>query len=302
MPRPIRLEAFEVLDAIDRHGSFAAAAAALYRVPSSISYTINQLEEELGIDVFDRSGHRATLTPAGRLLLDEGRRILRATGELSAAARRLAGHWEPELRIAIDALITPRQLWPMITAFSLAHPEIDIRLAEEVLGGTWESLMEERVDLCIGVANPPATASVQRVGQLDIDIVFCCAPGHPLSALDQPLTTDDIRVHRNIVVADSARHFSPRNAGGLLDGQARLTVSSMASKIQALEAGLGVGFCPRAWASMALTSGRLLAPALAESRPTQSAYLLCRRGERGRALQWVIDHLTAQPLQSDPVS
>lgn len=70
----VRLEA---LDAIDRHGSFAAAS--LYRVPSAISYTINQLESELGTRVFNRSGHRAVLTLAGRLLLTEGRLIAPAT-------------------------------------------------------------------------------------------------------------------------------------------------------------------------------------------------------------------------------
>lgn len=235
-------------------------------------------------------------------MLDEGRRILRATSELSASARRLADHWEPELRIATDALIAPWQLWPALSAFSQTHPEIDIRLAEEVLSGTWEALMEERADLCIGVSNPPVTAGVQRVGRVDIDIVFCCAPAHTLAALDQPLRADQLRSHRNIVVADSARDFSPRDAGGLLDGQARMTVSTMASKIQALEAGLGIGFCPRAWVETALASDRLVAPQLAEPRPVQPAYILCRRGERSRAVQWMIEYLSAQPLPTIPIT
>ena len=105
MTGPIRLDALETIDAIDRYGSFAAAAAALYRVPSAVSYTISQLESELGVALFDRSGHRAVLTPAGRLVLDEGRRILTATRALGVAARRLGDHWEPELRVAFDACL-----------------------------------------------------------------------------------------------------------------------------------------------------------------------------------------------------
>lgn len=289
---PIRLEALETLDAIARHGSFAAAAAALYRVPSAVSYTIGQLESELGLEVFNRRGHRAVLTPAGQLLLDEGRRILTASRELGAAARRLADNWEPELRLTVNGLIPPAEIWPAVAEFNRIHPAIDVRVTEEVLGGTWESLIEDRADLAIGVVDSPGGAGIRRAVFTDIDFVFCCAPGHPLAASDQPLTENDLRVHRGVVVADSARHLSARSAF-LLDGQARLTVASMASKVAALEHGLGVGYVPRRWAHDALESGRLLEPPLATPRQPARAWLLWRSGEPGRALQWFIDRLSA---------
>lgn len=52
MKYPITLDALEVLDAIDRKGSFSAAANELYRVPSAISYTIQKLEQELNVVLF----------------------------------------------------------------------------------------------------------------------------------------------------------------------------------------------------------------------------------------------------------
>ncbi|HUL55837.1 MAG TPA: LysR family transcriptional regulator, partial [Usitatibacter sp.] len=67
----ISLESLQVIDAIDRKGSFAAAAEDLHRVPSAVTYSVRQLEEALGIELFDRSGHRAVLTDAGRELLAE---------------------------------------------------------------------------------------------------------------------------------------------------------------------------------------------------------------------------------------
>ena len=76
MHTAITIDALKVLDAIDRRGSFAAAAGELFRVPSAISYTVQKREEDLGVDIFDRSGHRATLTPAGKYLLKEGRALL----------------------------------------------------------------------------------------------------------------------------------------------------------------------------------------------------------------------------------
>jgi DNA-binding transcriptional LysR family regulator len=52
----LSLEALQVLDAIDRKGSFAAAAHELHRVPSAITYSVRQLEDGLGIEIFDRAG------------------------------------------------------------------------------------------------------------------------------------------------------------------------------------------------------------------------------------------------------
>src|SRR5258706_6976771 len=78
----LSLEALQVLDAIDRKGSFAAAADDLHRVPSAITYSVRQLEEGLGVGLFDRTGHRAVLTDAGRELLTEGRRLLQAAADL----------------------------------------------------------------------------------------------------------------------------------------------------------------------------------------------------------------------------
>jgi DNA-binding transcriptional LysR family regulator len=83
----ISLDALQVLDAIARCGSFAAAGEVLHRTTSTMSYTVRKLEGDLGVKVFDRSGHRATLTEAGRLLLDEGRAILDAAQSVERRVR-----------------------------------------------------------------------------------------------------------------------------------------------------------------------------------------------------------------------
>ena len=78
MPRKLTLDALRVLDAIDHHGSFSAAAQALHRVPSKITYTVKSLEQELEIKLFRRVGRKSVLTPAGLTLLEEGRQLLQA--------------------------------------------------------------------------------------------------------------------------------------------------------------------------------------------------------------------------------
>ena len=78
----ITFDLLQVIDAIDRHGSFTAAAAALHRVPSALSHAVAKLEDELGVTLFERVGRRAVLNEAGRTLLDDGRHLLRTASDL----------------------------------------------------------------------------------------------------------------------------------------------------------------------------------------------------------------------------
>ena len=104
MSTPLSLEALEVLDAIDRKGSFAAAAAALYRVPSAITYSVGKLEEDLGVTLFRREGRRSVLTPAGQVLLEQGRELLEAAERLVETTRQVERGWESTLAITLDSI------------------------------------------------------------------------------------------------------------------------------------------------------------------------------------------------------
>src|SRR5471032_1730181 len=99
MALKLSLDALAALDAIERKGSFAAAATELFRVPSALTYTIARLDEDLGIRIFDRTGRKASLTAAGRELLEEGRTLLSFAGELERRVQQVARGWEVELRI-----------------------------------------------------------------------------------------------------------------------------------------------------------------------------------------------------------
>ncbi|BAN99178.1 hypothetical protein E05_44120 [Plautia stali symbiont] len=85
----LNLEALLILDALDRHGTFAAAAARLFKTASALSYTVQKMESDLKITLLDRSGHRATFTPTGRLMLEKGRTLLRAVAAGALRGERL---------------------------------------------------------------------------------------------------------------------------------------------------------------------------------------------------------------------
>ncbi len=289
------LEALNALDAIDRKGSFARAAEELGRVPSAITYLVRKLEDQLDVLLFDRRGHRAQLTPAGRELLREGRYLLHAADELQRRVRRVADGWEVELRIAADAVIRRDGVFELIEAFYREDAGTRIRLSTEVLTGTWEALLSGRADLALGTSsnNPGGLAGAsgfqsRPLGELEF--VFAVAPTHPLADAPEPLPLELIRQHRAVAVADSVRNL-PAMTVGLLGGQDVLTVSSMDAKVAAQVAGLGCGSLPLGLALPYIETGRLVPRLLAESRISVQLYASWATGMRGKALQWFLERL-----------
>ena len=282
----LSLEALQIIDAIDRRGSFSKAAQELHKVPSTISYTVGKLEDELGVQVFSRHGPRIELTPAGRELLREGRYLLKAARELELRVKRVASGWETELAIGIDSMFSALALADDIAAFYQAAPGTRLRLVQETLSGPWEALFERRVDLLVGVAGegPAGGGYVARpLGQMDF--VFAVAPGHALAARPEPLSRADLQDQRAIVVGDSARNMAPRTLGLLL-GQHTLTVPTMALKYQFQLAGLGGGFLPEPSARGAIAQALLVEKQVEEARPAETFYLAWRSGDEGAALRW----------------
>ena len=298
----LSLDAIQVLDAIDRRGSFAAAASELHRVPSAITYSVKQLEEALGILLFDRTGHRAVPTEAGRELLSEGRRLLRAAADLECRVQQVAKGWESELRIAVDALISIEKLYGLVESFYAQKTGTRLRFSHEVLAGVWDALASGRADLVIGASGeaPAGHQYVMRpLGRGEMR--FVAAPFHAICREPQPLDAAAIQSHRAISIADTSRLLPPRTVG-LLSGQEALTVPTLAAKVAAIEAGLGVGFVPRWVAEQGAARGALRMLEVAGTRPPVDLYVAWHPEGEGRALKWFVrrleDRLVAAELLS----
>ncbi|MDP3514732.1 MAG: LysR family transcriptional regulator [Sulfuritalea sp.] len=281
----LTLDAIEIIDAIDRGGSFAAAAEALHKVPSTISYTVAKLEEQLGFQLFVRRGPRVTLTPVGRELLREGRWLLRSAADLESRLRRIATGYESELRLVHDSLLPAAALVEDIRAFEALDCGTRLRISTEVMTGSWEALREGRADLILAVGDPPSGFAQQAKRLQDIEFIFCVAPQHPLARIDRPLTPEDLRAHTAIVVADSAR-LLPTRSIGLHAGQSRITVSNIEAKIALQIAGLGYGFLPRCRIDAALTQRQLVARDVAEVRANEPLWLAWNLEGEGEAQKW----------------
>jgi len=288
MPHAITLDALRVLDSIDKKGSFNAAAEALFKVPSALSYTIGKLESDLGINLFDRTRQRAQFTSAGRLLLEKGRELLQATDALEEALRQMESGWETQLRIAKDTILPLAPLLQQVDAFNQLDRRVALHISEEVLGGTWDALVAGRCDLALGASGeaPKGLLEYRLLGK--VDFVFAVSKNHPLCLHKGPVDAAAIRAFPTIVAADSSLS-TPGRSTGLLDSRQTIRVANMAAKIQAQVMGVGVGFLPVHLIRKELAEGKLIALPCAIPRPKMPLFMAWQKDNTGKALAWFVE-------------
>jgi DNA-binding transcriptional LysR family regulator len=305
----LNLESIQVVEEIAALGSFAAAARKLNRVPSALTYTIRQLEEQLDVLLFDRSGQKAVLTAAGRELLSQGQLLLQAAFDLEQRVKAVALGWETELRIAVDGLINMQRLLPLIKDFYVyrdsAKAGTQLRISKEILLGGWDALIDKRCDLAIGLPyEAPMQAMLQRrfsartLGA--IEFTYCVGVNHPLANAKEPLTLEQMGKHRAAAVADTSRNITARTVG-LLSGQDTLTFANLEDKIISQIAGIAVGYIPTPFAKPYLKTGELIAKRVDESKvQAELHYGWANKPApqtNGKALQWWLDKLEVPRVQ-----
>ncbi|WP_019615614.1 LysR substrate-binding domain-containing protein [Psychromonas ossibalaenae] len=294
---PITLEALVVLDAIDKRGSYAAAAEQLNKVPSALSYIIQKLEEQLAVTIFQKQGRRAVLTPAGKNLLNEGRLILEATERLAEKTRTIANGWEPKLNIAISSILKTPEIFNVFSAFLQDHPTVEMDIREEILNGAWESLADDKIDLIIGASEPiPKQKGIQTVALCTFDPVFVVSPNHELAKQPQPLSIEQVSKYRTVVAHDTASQWVPLTHAVFAQDHF-FYVPSIEYKINAQLAGIGCGFLPRNRIRQYLDSGELVELTLDMPRKPVQLHLAWKVVNQGKALKAVKEMLLEKKEQ-----
>ncbi|MFT7185254.1 MAG: DNA-binding transcriptional LysR family regulator [Pseudohongiellaceae bacterium] len=293
---PISIEALEILDAIDRRGSFAKAAEELNKATSAISYGVQKLEEQLDITVFQREGRRSVLTPAGRLILTEGRKILNSAILLAQKAKEMATGWEPLLRIAIDSTQSYTQVFQLLAEFMKDHDSLEIDIIECILSGGWEALEQDRVDLIIGSPGPVPLQKGYRAIPLPLtEMIPVIASHHPFAkrAHNADALTSALPQLRRVVAHDTSTVNITRSAG-LMVGKQVIYVQTIDQKIAAQLAGLGIGHLPKHRIQPYLDNGQFIELKL-ETASIES-FLAWKISNKGKALQAFTHLLTSKLL------
>lgn len=296
---PITLEALLVLDAIEHRGSYAAAAEQLNKVPSALSYIVQKLEEQLNVTIFVRQGRRSVLTPAGKHLLVEGRKVLSAINTLSEQTQTIANGWEPKIRIACDSILDINQVFKVVNQFLLEHQNIEIDVFEEVMNGSWEALIKDKVDLVIGAPAPvPIQKGIRAIKINPFDYVLVAPKNHELIQLPQPVNRSMLSKYRTVVVHDSAQHEIPRTIN-IIEGSQHFYVTSLNQKVAAIKAGVGIGFVPTGLIQDLISSGELIAINVEDNLPPQDLFIAWKITNKGKGLM-KLRHLLEKQFAKKP--
>jgi DNA-binding transcriptional LysR family regulator len=291
----ISIDQVRVFLAVVDQGSFSAAARALSRGQSAVTYTIQRLEAEVGGELFDRSAYRPVLSDAGRALLPYARRIAEDVGAFDMQARSIAGGLETELTLAVDSMFPMPILLRALKAFQERFPSVQPHLYVESLGSTLKLVLDGVCTVGLAVTLVIDTAAVTRTALTEVDLQMVAAPFHPLAQLKGPIAAESLRDHVQLVLADRSGLTGRRDFGVHATRTWRL--GDLGAKHAMLKAGLGFGSMPMHMVSEDLAAGTLVRLVLAEDGPAAAAPVLplaaiTRKGEPiGPATRWMIEHL-----------
>jgi len=175
----VTLRQLRVFAAAARHLSFGKAADELHLTPPAVSMQIKELEGQVGLPLFDRSGRAIALTTTGEYLLVYVRKILATLKDAEDAVARFRGLESG--RLTIGMVSTAKYFVPrLMTRFRAEHPGVEVRLA---VGGNREQLVallqSNDVDLAI-MGRPPREMATRAEPFATHPHVIVTPPDHPL--------------------------------------------------------------------------------------------------------------------------
>jgi DNA-binding transcriptional LysR family regulator len=216
----VELRQLEYFQAVSRLQNFTRAAEELHVAQPSITSSIQKLEEELGVTLFDRSQKKVTLTTEG--LAFHGRidkimfEVRQAIEEMDDFRKLNKGTITFAAPPMIGAYLFPN----IFNLFKSAHPNLDLVVYEE--GSLAARTMLEKEELDLGMIILPENPTVlNTIPITQEEIMLCLSPGHPLS-LAQSVSFSQLKdeafvllkeefFHRRLVLDECARHgFTPR--------------------------------------------------------------------------------------------
>ncbi len=289
----VSLDQLRTFLAAAEEGSFSAAGRRLRRAQSVVSQALANLENQLGVVLFDRSGRYPRLTEAGKALLGEACGVVSGMEGFKAKARAIAEGLEPELSVSVDVMYPMATLTVAVGSFREAFPHTPLRLYVEALGAVVKPVLEGTCRLAVMGTLPLVPAGLDSEYLLNVPLVTVVSPAHPLALLRGPVTSRDVAQHVQLVLTDRSNLSEGQNFGVLSPQVWRL--ADLGAKHAFLRAGFGWGHMPAAMVQADLANGELvrlelqgLAPALA----TLAMHGVYRKeSPPGPAGRWFLDQL-----------
>lgn len=290
MDVPATSHLIDFLAVID-HGGLSAAARSLGRAQAAVSYSIQSLERDLGVVLFDRAARPLAPTEDGLALAAVARDVVHNIARLQAKAANLRGGIENQVSLIIDTLMPMAPLIPAVASFAERFPAVDLEVVVDAMTAPLTAVIN---GLCtLGIAGPMALRhpEIIVVPLIEVKRVAVAARTHPLAQINEPISFDVARRHRQIIMLDRDQTSISRASNAVSDQSWR--TSDIGAKREMLLAGLGWGNMPLHVVEDDLTTGRLVELpftvdlAARWSLPLQMYLIRSSRHPSGVAANWL---------------
>lgn len=177
----LTLRQLDILEAVARCGSFSRASEALHLTQPAVSMQIKQLEESLGLPLFEQIGKRIHLTEAGRETLKTGRAVNRELANLEHVLGDLQCLKGGALTVSVVSSASYLGA-RLIAAFRQIHPDVRVSLNAVNRETLLRHLAENSIDLAL-MGQPPEGHDLQAKPFMDNPLVVIASPSHPLAKM-----------------------------------------------------------------------------------------------------------------------
>jgi DNA-binding transcriptional LysR family regulator len=279
-------------------GSFAGAGRKLHRATSVISYSIANLESQLGVSLFDReSTRKPQLTEAGRTVLSEARGVTNGINALRARVKSLLQGLEAEIYLVLDVMLPACRIVDALKAFRAEFPTVSLSLHMEALGAVTQMVLDRQAT--IGICGPldVELPGLERIGVGSVELIPVAAPDHPLARAGRNPPGAG-RDHIQLVLTDRSPLADFRDRGVI--GTQTWRLGDLGSKHMLLREGVGWGYMPEPMVREDLERGRLVQ---LDMREYKDGFLRLHAIYRtdtppGPAGSWLISRFEAQAAGS----
>jgi DNA-binding transcriptional LysR family regulator len=295
----VSLDQLRTFIAAADEGSFSAAGRRLKRGQSVVSQSLSNLEEQLGVKLFDRSARFPVLTDQGRALLADARAVAGSVDLLKAHANGLAGGLEPELSIVVDVAFPITVFTGAVADFQVKFPSTRLSLYVEGWGTAVRHVLERRCAVGVMACLLPQPAQLTHERLLTVKMTWVVSPKHPLASRRAPIPTAILAEHTQLVHTDRS-DIPPVRVSGILSPRTWF-LAHLEAKLAFLRAGFGFGGLPVHVVEADLASGALVEIRVEDSPPwgraIEMAALYRADSPPGPAARWLIDRLKQKDAQ-----
>lgn len=292
MDLPATSHLVDFLAVID-NGGLSAGARNLGRAQAAVSYSIQSLERDLGIILFDRAARPLVPTEEGLALAIVARDVIQNISRLQTKATNLREGIESQINLIVDTLMPMTSLIPFIEAFAEQFPAVDLEIIVDAMTSPMTAVLNGTCAL--GISGPMALRNreIVAVPLVSITRIAVAAPSHPLAKIEGEITHDLARTNRQIIMLDRDR-ASVSQVGNAVSELSWRT-SDIGAKREMLLAGLGWGNMPEHVVKDDLASGRLhklsISRDLAARWETPLQFYLIRSDKHppGLAASWLFE-------------